>query len=129
MTPSVAKHASTPRPGRLSLTADVWRRRIAIGIVWAYAAVLVLAPLTALVLGALSEGVRATLVALTQPDLLAAFGRTIYIALITVAVHVVCGTAVAWVIVRHRFPAAGYSMPCLICPSRSRPSSWGICCC
>jgi len=93
-----------PRPGRLSLTADVWRRRIAIGVVMAYAALLILAPLAALVVGALSEGVRASLAALSQPDLLAAFWRTIYIALITVGVHVVCGTAVAWVIVRHRFP-------------------------
>lgn len=104
MTSVVERPPSAPRPGRLSLAADVWRRRIAIGIVWAYVAVLILAPLTSLVIGALSEGVRATLIALTQPDLLTAFGRTIYIALITVAVHVVCGTAVAWVIVRHRFP-------------------------
>jgi sulfate transport system permease protein len=104
MTPIVERPVSPPRPGRLSLSADVWRRRIAIGIVMAYAALLILAPLAALVVGALSQGVRASLAALSQPDLLAAFWRTIYIALMAVAVHVVCGTAVAWVIVRHRFP-------------------------
>src|SRR5690242_19556155 len=104
MTTVVERPVSAPRPGRLSLSTDLWRRRIAIGVVMAYAALLILAPLGALIVGAFSEGVRASLAALSQPEVLAAFGRTIYIALITVVVHVVCGTAVAWVIVRHRFP-------------------------
>jgi sulfate transport system permease protein len=64
---------------------------------------LILAPLVALTAGALAEGLDALVAALSQSDVLEAFGRTIGIALITVAVHAVLGTAVAWVLVRHRF--------------------------
>ncbi|MGH2521725.1 MAG: sulfate ABC transporter permease [Anaerolineales bacterium] len=96
--------APAARPGRISLTSDLWRRRILIGVVALYVAILVLAPLAALVAGASSQGLRAVVEALCQPDVLGAFWRTLYIALITVAVHATFGTAVAWVIVRHRFP-------------------------
>src|SRR5690348_15972887 len=81
-----------------------WRRRILIGIVVVYVATLILGPIAALVAGAFSEGVGAIVEALSQPDVLSAFGRTLLISLVTVVVHMVCGTAVAWVLVRQRFP-------------------------
>lgn len=93
-----------PRPGRLSASGDVWRRRLLIGFVALYVGLLVLAPLAALTAGAFREGLRAIGQALSQPDVLAAFWRTLSIALITVLVHATLGTAVAWVLVRHRFP-------------------------
>jgi sulfate transport system permease protein len=74
-----------------------------VGAVVAYVALLIVAPLVALAVGALAEGVGALVAALGQPDVLAAFWRTIAIALITVTVHTLLGTAVAWVLVRHRF--------------------------
>lgn len=80
-----------------------WRRYLLIGVVVAYMVVLILAPIGALVSGALANGLGAAAAALSDPDVLGAFWRTLLIALITVAVHVVCGTAVAWVLVRHRF--------------------------
>lgn len=96
--------AATRRPGRISLPIDVWRRRIIIGLVVAYAAILVLAPLGALITGAFAEGLGAIFTALSEPDVVAAFGRTIGIALLVVVVHSLCGLALAWVLVRHRFP-------------------------
>jgi sulfate transport system permease protein len=92
------------RPGRISRAVDSWRRRLLIGLVVAYVAVLILAPVAALISGAFAEGLGAILAALSQPDVLAAFWRTIYIALLTVAVHSLFGTILAWVMVRHRFP-------------------------
>ncbi len=80
-----------------------WRRRVLIGVVLAYVAVLVVAPLGALVFGAAQAGLTAIRSALSDPDVFSAFGRTLLIAVITVAVHMVCGTAVAWILVRHRF--------------------------
>jgi sulfate transport system permease protein len=83
---------------------DVWRRRLLIAIVVTYVTILVLAPIAALISGALAEGLGAVVRALSQPDVLSAFWRTLSIALITVVVHSLCGTALAWVMVRHRFP-------------------------
>ena len=74
-----------------------------IGIVVAYIAALILAPLGALVAGALAGGPGAIAAALSEPDVLSAFWRTLLISLVVVFVHVLCGTAVAWVLVRHRF--------------------------
>lgn len=96
--------AASRRPGRISQPADVWRRRIVIGVVLAYAAILVLAPVWALITGAFAQGIGAIVTALSEPDVLGAFGRTIGIAVLVVIIHSVCGLALAWVLVRHRFP-------------------------
>jgi sulfate transport system permease protein len=82
----------------------IWRRRALIGVVLIYVTILILAPIVGLVMGALEQGPVAAVMALVQPDVLAAFGRTLFIAVITVVFHGVLGTAVAWVMVRHRFP-------------------------
>ncbi len=101
--PSPSARPVARRPGRISLPVDVWRRRLLIAMVVAYVAVLVLAPIAALIAGAFAEGLGAIVRVLSQPDVLSAFWLTLYIALITVVVHSLCGTALAWVMVRHHF--------------------------
>lgn len=81
-----------------------WGRRLLIGAAVTYVVFLILAPLAALITGAFQDGLGAVVNALSQPDVRQAFWLTLIIALITVIVHAVCGTAVAWVLVRHRFP-------------------------
>lgn len=93
-----------PRPGRLSLPMDIWRRRLLIGLVVLYASILILAPLAGLLSGAFSQGLGAMVKALSDPAVFQAFGLTLSIALITVVVHALFGTALAWVLVRYRFP-------------------------
>lgn len=90
--------------GRPATSVGVWRRRILIGIVVAYIAILILAPIGALIQGAFAKGLAPMFSALSDPDVLSAFWRTLLIAAITIVVHVICGTTVAWVLVRHRFP-------------------------
>lgn len=92
------KHGPGP-----ALRRNVWGRRLLIGIVMVYVAALILAPLAGLVAGAFAEGFGAIVKALSQPDVLAAFRLTLIISLITVVVHTIGGTAVAWVLVRHQF--------------------------
>jgi sulfate transport system permease protein len=87
---------------------DVWRRRLLIGIVVAYIAMLILAPIAGLLSGAFAEGLGAILSALSQPEVFSAFRLTMFIALITVAVHALFGTVLAWVLVRYRFPGRGF---------------------
>ncbi|MGH2591928.1 MAG: molybdate ABC transporter permease subunit [Anaerolineae bacterium] len=81
-----------------------WGHRLLIGLVIGYVAFLILAPIGGLIAGAFQDGLGGVVSALTAPDVIAAFGQTLLIALIVVVVHVVFGTAVAWVLVRHRFP-------------------------
>ncbi len=82
---------------------STWTRRVLIAVVVLYVGLLILAPLGALVVGAFGHGVLPVIQALRQPDVLAAFGRTLWIGLLVVVVHAVFGTLVAWVLTRHRF--------------------------
>ncbi len=106
---TVAKGSPRTNPlvshqGQISNPTDIWRRRLLIGIVIAYASVLILAPLVSLVSGAFAKGFGAIISALSQPDVFAAFKLTLYIAFITVAVHALFGTLLAWMLVRYDFP-------------------------
>jgi sulfate transport system permease protein len=90
----------TPRP---IPTAGRWTRRVLIVAVFLYVGALILAPIGALIAGALEEGVGAIFEALTQPDVLEAFWLTIKISLVVVIIQLVFGTLVAWVLVRDKF--------------------------
>lgn len=81
-----------------------WGQWLLIGLVVAYVAFLILAPITALIFGAFEKGVGAVFAALNPPEIFSAFWNTLWISLVVVAIHSVCGTLVAWVFVRHRFP-------------------------
>ncbi|MBX3014072.1 MAG: sulfate ABC transporter permease [Caldilineaceae bacterium] len=81
-----------------------WGRRLLITLVMLYVGILILAPLSRLVTGAFAEGVSPIVAALTKPEVLAAFWRTLLISLLTVSFHAIFGTATAWILVRHRFP-------------------------
>jgi len=83
---------------------SVWGRRLLIGLVVGYVTVLIVAPLARLVIGAFSDGILPIFKALSDTDVLTAFGLTLLISVITVIVHAGLGTLTAWVIVRHRFP-------------------------
>jgi len=89
--------------GRQARLFDSIRRRVLIVFVVGYAALLVLAPVAALIGGAVSEGLGAIYAALMQPDVLHAFGLTLEIAALVVVIHAVFGTIVAWVLARHHF--------------------------
>src|SRR5215510_1492783 len=84
--------------------SGMWGRKLLIGIVLAYSAFIILAPVGALIVSAFAQGLGPVIEALTQPQVLAAFGLTLYIAVIVVVVQAVFGTTVAWVLVRDRFP-------------------------
>lgn len=99
--PSSAPAATGHQPS--AVRRRPWGKWLAIGAVVAYVAVLIIAPLGALVAGAFARGIPPIIVALTDTDVLSAFWRTLLISVIVVLVHGVFGTAVAWVMVRHHF--------------------------
>ncbi len=97
--PAIPLNSSAPRVARSN-----WRRRLLIAIAMGYVGFLIVTPVAALFWGAAQQGIGAILTALTDPQVLSAFGRTLLIAAIVVAIHAVGGTTVAWVLVRDRFP-------------------------
>jgi sulfate/thiosulfate transport system permease protein len=100
---STTEVAATQQPRNVSRAISAWRRRLLIGMVVAYTGLLILAPLTALISGAFAKGVGASFKALSDPAVFSAFLLTLKIALITVAIHGLFGTVLAWVLVRYRF--------------------------
>jgi sulfate/thiosulfate transport system permease protein len=81
-----------------------WVNRGLVALVVGYVSLLIVGPLVALVSGAFSQGFSAVWLSLARPEFASAFWRTIWIAVLVVVIHVGFGTAVAWVMVRHRFP-------------------------
>jgi sulfate transport system permease protein len=69
-----------------------------------YVGVLILAPVLALLVGALQGGPGPIFATFGDADAQAAFGLTLQIALITVVVNGLLGTITAWVLTRQRFP-------------------------
>ncbi|MFZ2361233.1 MAG: sulfate ABC transporter permease subunit [Anaerolineae bacterium] len=80
-----------------------WLRRVLVTIVLAYAGFLIIAPLAALVVGALADGLGPVLATFQNRQVLRAFGLTVQISLLVVAIQAVFGTAVAWMLVRDDF--------------------------
>jgi sulfate/thiosulfate transport system permease protein len=74
------------------------------GLVTTYLSLIVLLPLAAVVWRASSDGAASFWRAATAPQALAALRLTFLISLAVVAVNVVTGTLVAWVLVRDEFP-------------------------
>ncbi|MBN1963855.1 MAG: sulfate ABC transporter permease subunit [Anaerolineae bacterium] len=77
-------------------------------LVLAYAGVLLIAPITALVQQTFSDGLQPVLESITAPDALEALRLTIIIALAAAAINTLAGILVAWVLVRHDFPGRGF---------------------
>jgi sulfate transport system permease protein len=80
-----------------------WLRRVLVGIVLAYAGFLIIAPLAALLVGALADGLGPVLATFQNRQVQQAFGLTVQISLMVVVVQAVFGTAVAWMLVRDDF--------------------------
>src|SRR5687768_11825317 len=78
----------------------VWGRYVLIGLVVTYIGLLIILPLVRLVLGAFEEGIAPIATALADPAVLRSFWLTLWISALTVVVHAIFGTIVAWVLVR-----------------------------
>jgi sulfate transport system permease protein len=74
------------------------------GLVTIYLSLVVLIPLAALVSKSTDAGLSAFWQDVTTPQALSALKLTLVASLIVVAVNVVAGTIIAWVLVRDRFP-------------------------
>lgn len=92
-----------------------------VGVVLGYAAILLLAPLIAVILGAFKDGLAPIIEDLTTPDALAALWLSVRLALLAALTNGALGLLVAWVLARHSFPGKGIfnalvDMPFVISP-------------
>ena len=74
-----------------------------IGIVLAYAGILFIAPMIAIVQGALADGIEPLLETFRDPSVIHAFQVTFVLSIGAVAINALLGLTTAWVLVRHRF--------------------------
>jgi sulfate transport system permease protein len=98
----------------LAASAAAGRRRVGLevhggaallrGTVTMYLSLIVVLPLTAVVWRSSRDGWGAFWAAATTPQALAALRLTFTVALVVVAVNMVLGTVIAWVLVRDEFP-------------------------
>ncbi|MBE2234008.1 MAG: sulfate ABC transporter permease subunit [Anaerolinea sp.] len=104
----------TLQPGRLGKTPRErwprpvdwrrrWLRRALVTVVLLYVGILIVAPIAGLVAGALAQGLGPVLATFRDPQVQKAFGLTLRISLLVVAIQAVFGTAVAWMLVRDDF--------------------------
>lgn len=97
-----AKTFSSSTAGGAELSPGV--RRILTGTAVVYLSLLLGVPLALLARDAFSEGFMGAALALGNPDAWKALRWSLLLAPAALFVNVVCGTIVAWVLARHRFP-------------------------
>jgi sulfate transport system permease protein len=77
------------------------------GVVTLWLSVMVLLPIAALVTRSFDDGVGEFWDAVTQPAAIDALQLTLVVSLAVVAINIVMGTLIAWVLVRDEFPGKG----------------------
>ncbi|MEI2805289.1 MULTISPECIES: sulfate ABC transporter permease subunit CysW [Paracoccaceae] len=102
-------------------------RRSLIGLAFAGLAILVFAPLVAVFVEALADGVAAALKSLASPDARAAVRLTLTIAAISVPLNAVFGIAAAWFITKFDFRAKAFLITLIDLPFSVSPVVAGLC--
>lgn len=98
---AAATAKAPPRPGfRLGLGGPGLNRGLVVG----YLSIMVLLPIAAVAATSLEGGLGAFWDAVSAPQAVAALRLTVISSVIVVAINVVFGTAIAWVLVRDQFP-------------------------
>ena len=93
-----------PRRRRASRSARVAGPAVAGALASAYLSLVVLIPLAAVVAKSLDGGLAMFWDAVTAPQAVAAIKLTLICSLVVVAINIVLGTVIAWVLVRDEFP-------------------------
>jgi len=99
----LATESITVAPPLAGLSGGALARGVAMG----YLSVVVLLPLAALIWASRAGGLGSIWDAATQPEAAAALRLTLGLAAICALVNAVAGTAIAWTLVRDRFPGKG----------------------
>jgi sulfate transport system permease protein len=102
-----ANTASAPAPAKVGLRVPFGGEALTRGMVLTWLSVIVLIPLAAVLLRSTEEGLGAFWAAISEPEGFAAIRLTLLASLAIVAVNVVFGVLIAWVMVRDDFRGKG----------------------
>jgi sulfate/thiosulfate transport system permease protein len=101
MSSSPGQSVALPRPARAPRLGGALMQR---GVVTLWLSVMVLLPIAALVESSLTDGIGSFWDAVSGGQAVAALRLTLIASLVVVAINVVTGTIIAWVLVRDEFP-------------------------
>jgi sulfate transport system permease protein len=102
-------------------------RRVLIAVAVAGLGILVFAPLIAVFVEALADGVAASLASLTEPDARDAIRLTLTIAAISVPLNAIFGVAAAWFITKFDFRGKAFLITLIDLPFSVSPVVAGLC--
>ena len=103
----MASNTAAVRAPAAGRAAPLAGRALGRGLVTGYLTLIVLIPLAALVWRSFDDGRTAFWDAVTRPESVSALKLTLAASLVVAAINAVAGTAIAWVLVRDRFPGKG----------------------
>jgi sulfate/thiosulfate transport system permease protein len=112
--------------GSIARTESPLVRRILIGTALAFLALFLLAPLAAILFGALAKGFQTYGQALADPAALAAIRLTLLTAAISVPLNLVFGVAAAWAIAKFDFPGKSLLITLIDLPFAISPVVSGL---
>ncbi len=95
--------SAAPSRSRRATDDPAWAKALAIGVVLVFLALVLIVPLAAVFAEALRRGLDAALVAVNNPDALAAVKLTLLTAAIAVPFNAVFGLCASWAIAKHEF--------------------------
>lgn len=85
------------------ITPRAWGAWLLVFVVLAYAGILFIAPMVAIVQGAFADGIEPLLETFRDPEVIHAFQITLVLSIGAVLINALLGLTTAWVLVRHRF--------------------------
>jgi sulfate transport system permease protein len=95
--------SAAPSRSRRATDDPAWAKALVIGVVLAFLALVLIVPLVAVFAEALRRGLDAALVAIANPDAMAAVKLTLLTAAIAVPFNAVFGLCASWAIAKHEF--------------------------
>ncbi|MFK8253519.1 sulfate ABC transporter permease subunit CysW [Ancylobacter terrae] len=115
-----------PSHGRLRVGDGPRTRRLLIGAVLLFTALMLVAPLAAIFAEAFRRGWGAYIASFAAPDTRHAIGLTLLVALIVVPINVAFGIAAAWCIAKFRFPGRNLLLALVELPFSISPIIAGV---
>lgn len=114
------------RDANAVVSEPAWVRRVLIGLVFVVLGVLLVLPLLAVFVEALSRGWRVYVASVTDADALSAMRLTLMVAAVAVPLNVVFGVCAAWALAHFRFPGRGLLLGLIDLPLAMSPVVSGL---
>ena len=117
---------SAERPAARPTDDPAWVKALVLGAMFVFLALVLVAPLACVFSEALSKGLGPALVAIRDPDALAAIRLTLTVAAIAVPLNAAFGLCAAWAVAKHDFPGKSFLVTLIDLPFSVSPVVAGL---